>query len=129
MKLYFRKIEQGEFSGHSGAETLLIANAQEWHSLWGLHTSILASPTAAPDVDFKHEMVLAYFMGDQSSGGFHVRTESVDLDSRLPPLPILKLSVRICTFEGEPVADVISNPYDIVCVPKMEVGGIIVEVL
>ena len=129
MNLYFRTIEQGEFSGHAGAATLLIADAQEWHRLWRLHTSILANPPAAPDVDFNREMILAYFTDDQPGGGFRVTTESVDLVNPQLPVPTLKLSVRIRRPEDEPAADVISNAYDIVCLPRMAVGEVIVEVL
>jgi len=74
-KVTFRIINQGQTSGLAQKKFLTLRTANEFNQLWSIHTQI--NPAPQPKINFKKQMVLAVFMGEQHTGGYAIRIENI----------------------------------------------------
>lgn len=107
-------LEQGSFSSWSapaGGANYVVRDAETWSRLYAIH-KIDGSP--APDVNFSTHMVLAMFMGQQTSTAHYIEVNKVQRSgdrtfvtytNHAPPA-------------GSMIATVITNPYVFVKVTK-----------
>ncbi len=68
-------LSQGQQSGFTLQKTLLLENAGEFSELWAIHTG--GSKTPVPIINFKNTIVVANFLGEQSTGGYSITVDSV----------------------------------------------------
>jgi len=74
-KITFRILSQGQTSGLAQRKFLTLRSAAEFSELWGIHTQL--NPQRQPKIDFKQQMVVAVFMGEQRTGGYAIRIENI----------------------------------------------------
>lgn len=114
----FRVAEGGSFSRVTQAGTQVARTAPELTTLWNAHSGggVGATP---PTVDFTKELVVAVFMGRQSSGGHSIavtKLERIGDD--------LHVSVeRRSPAPGTPVTAVITSPYQFVAIEHKGATG------
>ncbi len=71
----YQVLSQGQQSGFSLQKTLIIENAEEFTELWSIHTGGMKTPI--PIIDFKHTVVIASFLGEQTTGGYSIKVQDV----------------------------------------------------
>lgn len=64
----YKTIESGMNSGISNARNIVIRDQASWNQLWQEHQNGNSSSNAAPAVDFSKKMLVAIFLGTQTSG-------------------------------------------------------------
>jgi len=103
----------GQHSAITGPLAVAVQDAQEWGKLWREH-----DPSApVPPVDFTCENVVAVFLGEKRTAGVRV-----DIVVRKDPRDASRLNVFYREIDGKKgfAADVISQPYAIVKVPRAQ---------
>jgi hypothetical protein len=63
-------IAKGSRSGHEGQGQYVIRDRTMWQDLWETVHSYRTDKPDLPEIDFEHEMVIAYFMGSRRSSGY-----------------------------------------------------------
>jgi hypothetical protein len=104
----------GQHSGITGPLAVAVQDAQEWSKIWREHDA--AAPV--PPVDFSCEDVVAVFLGDKRTAGV-----KVGIVVQKDPRDASRLNVFYREIDGAKgfAADVISQPYAIVKVPRAAV--------
>ena len=74
-KVTFRILNQGQTSGLSQKKFLTLRTANEFNQFWNIHTQI--NPAPRPKINFKQQMVIAVFMGEQHTGGYAIRINDI----------------------------------------------------
>ena len=105
-------IDKGAQSRVDEARQVVVRTAAEWERLWTAH----ADGRPRPDVDFARDMIVAVFLGSRPTAGYgvaiagvrHGQGETVVEYRETRPGP------------GRMTAQVITSPYDIVAIPKVE---------
>ena len=104
------RLHHSELSGMDSAARLILRNSTSWSRAW----TRLSGRTAPPQVEFSTHMVLIAAMGTMPSGGFDVTIDSVATTGA-------EYSIFVRTSkpdEGCPVPAVITQPVDVVRVPR-----------
>jgi len=76
-EIAFTTIQQGSYCGVRTAKPLLITNKRDWAVFWDNFCTLVPTPDA-PTIDFRKQVVLAVFMGQQTSGGYKIQVSSVE---------------------------------------------------
>jgi hypothetical protein len=101
----------------SEIHTLLVQRVRgqrDWLALWNAMGLRATRASAAPQVDFSSEQLLAFFAGDQRSGGVAVSIEGIEArDDRLSLTVRLQLPGAGCV-----VTTAMSQPYQIVRIDR-----------
>ncbi len=74
-QVMFRILSQGQSSGLAQQKFLTLRSLTEFAELWTIHSQ--TSPAAMPKINFKRQMVIAVFMGEQHTGGYAIRVENI----------------------------------------------------
>lgn len=104
---------------HTGLKTpaeLVIRDANAWERAWKEHNSRMLPTPPLPAVDFTREMVLAVAPGERPTGGWGVRIASTRVENG-------RLRVEVHETrppEGAVVPMVLSQPYELVKVPRFD---------
>jgi PrcB C-terminal len=104
------RLYHSESSGMDSAARLILRDSTSWSRAW----TRLSGRTAPPQVEFSTHMVLIAAMGTMPSGGFDVTIDSVTTTGA-------EYSIFVRTSrpgEGCPVPAVITQPVDVVRVPR-----------
>lgn len=123
MKVNFSSIARGDDSGYRKAGRMVIDSKEKWSRLWREHTSDLLPPPPVPEIDFAKNDVIAVFAGEKPSSGYSVQVTSVETKDDGETL-VVKIE------QGQPgkiAEDVITRPYHLVRIPKMEATRVIFE--
>ena len=67
--VYFETIDIGHICTHRERRDYIIQTQQEWDDLW--------PSSEAPDIDFSSNIVLAVYMGEQTTGGYHIEIMNI----------------------------------------------------
>ena len=125
----FETIDQGDISYFNYGDTtflgsdITIKDRNSWEWFWVKHTQGIYPPPPIPGVDFQKAMVLAVFLGVQTSGGGpSIQISSIeeipniDLgnDATTPREPSDGISVIVKENKEPGLLTVITNPYHIV---------------
>jgi hypothetical protein len=78
----FETIEQGGNSGVRTGKTLAIHDSAAWNMLWLEHKKNSSLASAAPEIDFSKEMVIAVFLGERRTGGHAISIKSLSAGSQ-----------------------------------------------
>lgn len=107
---------KGYHCGISEQKRIVITDPKEWADLWRqVHRNKIPTPKV-PTVDFSKNMVLAVFMGQKPTSGYAIQiAEVVQTDGEVA----VKVKETTPT-KGAIVLQVITQPFHIVVVPKVE---------
>lgn len=105
----FRLLDKGDQSNMDDARQAVARTADEWNTLWRLHTP----DRPQPKVDFAREMVVAVFMGSRPTAGFAI--EIVRSREEAGALVVQYRETR--PARGLLTAQVITSAYHIVALP------------
>lgn len=129
MRLHLTTIEGGDSSGCQRVGGQIIQDFTEWKNLWDEHASILSRQPQIPSVDFSEEMAIAYFAGEKRQSGHRVEIDSVETQAFSDPRDhILVIKVREYA-SGRLSSDVMTQPYHIVRIPKVQFARVTFEIL
>jgi hypothetical protein len=111
-----RTIEKGDQSNIESPMQSVVRTDAEWSALWRKH----AMGREKPNVDFSKEIVVAVFMGSRPNAGF-----STTILSTLAVKGVLVVRYRETTPRpGALTAQILTFPYHIVAIPKVEVSDV-----
>jgi len=107
---------KGNHCGVTEPKRVVITNEEEWAELWRrVHTVRIPAPEL-PTVDFSKNMVLAVFMGQKPTSGYGVQITEV---TRANGEIVVKVK-ETTPPKGAIVLQVLTQPFHIVVVPKVE---------
>jgi len=105
--------------GYSGVRTPgqeVVKDAEAWKTLWNRVNSNRRPAPKPPEVDFEMQTVVAVFMGTRNSGGYGIRVDKVIDGGEKTIVRVKKSSPP----PGAMVTMAITQPYDIVAIPKSD---------
>ena len=110
------EVAHGATSGITDQRLVIARDAETWSQLWAEHARLNLPTPPAPEVDFEERMVVAFFLGQRSSGGYGATIESCNATAA---------GMRIVVHESAPDPDAVvttalTAPYHIVSVPRSE---------
>lgn len=111
----FESVSKGAYASDITAQTnYRITSGEELSILWGMiHGN---EPPPIPRVDFETEEVLAVFDGTHSSGGYSIQVARI-VDESLTRVVYVE---QLRPAENCSVPSVLTSPYELVVVPKLE---------
>ena len=107
-----RNLDQGTQSSVTAAAQHVIRAQTDFATVWVSH----ARRRVVPRVDFEKEMVVAIFQGSQPSAGYKVEIVSVQEEGGAPVVRYRETKPGA----GEMAAQIMTMPYHIVAVPRLE---------
>jgi len=107
---------QGNRAGINETQQVVIRNTGDWQKLWNqIHSSREPMPTV-PVIDFSSNMVIGYFLGQRSTGGYSVSIEDIKESND-------EIVVTISTTmpgRNSIVSQALTSPYAIQAIPKSD---------
>ena len=73
----YEVLEQGDYGGIEEPGQRLIRDTEAWAALWQQLTAQRFPAPALPEVDFSQQVVVACFMGMQTTGGYAIRVNNL----------------------------------------------------
>ena len=113
----FEVISQGEHSGIQYPLEIMVTGPDAWWDLWNEHASIWEPPPPAPPVNFQLHNVIGVWVGDRPSNNHFVHITDINFD---PCEFIVTVLYEYTPYEACGPLDVITNPYQMVVLPKFE---------
>lgn len=112
--LAMQELKQAAYCGVEEKSLQVIQEAAQWESLWGQITSITMPAPPLPQVDFEQQMVIAYFLGTQNSGGHAIEIGKVEVNQNVLTVEVTHTSAgKNCMLTSA-----LTQPYCLVAVPK-----------
>lgn len=113
-----RRLNSSAYSGYGEPKRLVVRDTETWADVWKQMWQWQSTEPALPVIDFDREMILVVALGERPSGGY-----SILIDSVQATVDQLTVSVRIVSpGSGCVVPTVMTQPVDVVYVPRLEVG-------
>ncbi len=115
--LPIRELVRGSFSGYGNndpsfyGEDLVLRTGPAGLQFWERHTSWISPPPGPPAVDLSQEMVLVSLLGRRPDGWHSIQITSVEEKP-------CHLEVTVLETISPNGIDVVTNPFDIVAVPR-----------
>lgn len=104
----------GNDSGISAPLQTVVRNSEDWKKLWSqIHSNREPMPPI-PEIDFSTHMVVGYFMGQQSTGGYSVSIENIEENDKI-------IIVNVTTKSpgrNSIVSQALTSPYAIQVIPS-----------
>lgn len=110
----FKIIEHGQVSGITFQKFFEIRDAEEFNDFWTIHSQPTRVPL--PKIDFKQDMVIAVFYGQQQTGGYDIYIHNIEEQET-------ELLVNMRTIEPKANSNLtmmISQPHMIIRIPKTD---------
>jgi hypothetical protein len=92
-------------------EVKLITSQADWVKTWNIAKGTEEPLPNIPTVDFKHQYVVAVFMGERNSSGFKIEIPAIEKKGQT-------LRVHVKKYETPGMLPVITNPFTLVRIPK-----------
>lgn len=112
----FRSLLRGYHTGLAGAGVRVARTQEEWDRLWTEHAAPMLPRPNAPQIDWKHEMVVCALLGERPSGGFAIAIEDVDTKSK----PWIVYAREKKPAEGALVPMMVTAPYHMVVTARVD---------
>lgn len=112
----FVSLDHGTASGVREPLQVVIRDPTAWQLLWTRHAA--GRPTPPPPVDFAHEMVVGYFLGEQPSSGYGATICAILV---LSDELVVQVQVGAPPPTG-PVLQVLTRPYHLVRLDRYDVA-------
>ena len=113
----FDTIDKGEHSGIKYKEEAVINSKEVWEYAWTKHTSWIDPPPPIPPIDFENCTVIGVWAGDRPTNNHMVTITDIYLD---PCEKLVTVLYDYTPYIGCGPLDVITDPYHIVVLPKIE---------
>ncbi len=107
----FQVILSGPYSNAKVPDIQLIKSEGEWERIWQMAQGKVEPLPQLPTVDFDKSYVIAAFMGERSSSGYHIEIDKIEKNGK-------KLQVHVKKYETPGMLTVMTQPYTLVRVPK-----------
>jgi hypothetical protein len=107
----FQTILAGSHSLADTASVQLITSDRDWEKTWLVARGRIDPLPARPTVDFKRHYVIAAFMGQRPSSGYHIEVTSIEKQG-------VVLNVNIMKYETPGMLTVMTSPFTLVRVPR-----------
>lgn len=111
------RILQGAFSSAETSQRLLVRSQAELAAAWTMMFRDLSEPPALPTVDFSRDMVIIALAGSKPSGGYCIVVQAAASKNGRAEIMIRSIGPTPATA----ILPVITNPYDVVRVPRREI--------
>lgn len=112
----FTTITEGERSGFDQPSSKVIQDQTTWEDTWDMIMSSLLDPPPPPQVDFAEYILLAHFMGEKPSSGYHAEFSEV-----LEGANKITAAVREISPGPECLTRaVMTAPYHVIQIPKTD---------
>lgn len=116
----FELILKSEHCQYKEKKSYLIKDIIDWEKLWQIvirQPTIIGQPTFwLPEVDFTKEMIVAVFMGEQSTGGYGIEVIKIIEQENSLEVFIKETLPAV----SQPVTAVLTQPCHIIKLPKIE---------
>ena len=113
----FFLLDKGEHSGVSYPYEAVVTNPEAWMALWQEHSMIWEPPPPPPPVDFENHNVIGIWVGARPSNNHMVHVTDVLFD---PCEFIVTVHYDYTPYEACGPLDVMTNPYEMIVLPKFE---------
>jgi len=113
-KVAFEVIHNGSYSAITEKRELVINSDDEYQKLMIEVYKNLDQMPRIPVVDFKKNTLVAVFMAQKTSGGYMINIDSITESSKGLTVNVIESSPG----KGCTVTDALSQPYEIVKIPK-----------
>ena len=107
----YQVILSGPYSNAKTPEIQLIKNDSDWEKIWQKAQGNVEPLPQRPTVDFGQSYVIAAFMGERGSSGYHIEIDKIEKAGR-------KLKVHVKKYETPGMLTVMTQPFTLVRVPK-----------
>lgn len=97
-----------------GAQFEIITNQDQLLRLWNRAHGAQLTPPPAPDIDFRRDTVVAYFMGQRPTGGYSLEVRDVTVEGNEAYVSIRQREPA----PGEIVTQVLTSPWVMIRVPR-----------
>lgn len=104
----------GNRSSMTEPQEVVIRNSEDWQKLWSQIHGTLEPMPSVPTIDFSTHMVVGYFLGQRSSGGYSVSIEEV-LETG-DAITVTLTTTR--PGRNSIVSQALTSPYAIQAIPK-----------
>jgi len=104
------RVAKGDMSGVQIMRQVTVRTAAEWQKLWKEHSP----DEKMPAVDFNSHMVVGIFLGSKPSAGYQVEILNVRPEAN----DLVVEYVQKQPGRGMMTAQILTEPYDLVAVPK-----------
>ena len=107
----YQTILSGSHSLVDTSTVILVKNEREWDRIWVQAKGKIDPLPSRPSVDFSKQYVLAAFMGERPSSGYHVEVSAIEKDGNV-------LNVHVKKYETPGMLTVITNPFYLARIPR-----------
>ena len=115
----FSTIDKGSRSAIKNRKFVVIRTGKEWEDLWQLHKKTFLPEQQIPLVDFKQEMVIAFFSGEKRTGGYGIEIMRVEENLEKGQLEVFFLETH--PSPNSMVIQALTQPYHIVKLKKVDI--------
>ncbi|MCX6647248.1 MAG: protease complex subunit PrcB family protein [bacterium] len=113
----YNVLDHGEMSGITYPYEVVVTNPDEWMNVWMQHSSIFFPPPPPPPVDFTAQNVVGIWVGSRPTNNHMVHVTDVLFD---PCEFIVTVYYDYTPNIGCGPLDVVTNPYEMILLPKFE---------
>ena len=110
------RVTQGYFGAPNPSQRLVVRSQQDFATAWAAIFNNSSPQPPLPNVDFTQEMVIIALSGSKPSGGYCIAVEHATGDRRSATLTVRSVGPTA----NNTILPVITNPYDIVRVPRRD---------
>ena len=112
----YQVLLEGDVGGQIESDVLPITNDVELNALYATLNATIEPAHEIPDIDFTKTQLIAIFMGEKTSSGFHVEVEKITES---------KTHIILRYKENGPkptdmVANVMTQPFCVIKLPKVD---------
>ena len=107
----FQAILAGAHSLVDTASVVLVKNERDWEKTWVQAKGKIDPLPSKPSVDFSRQYVIAAFMGERPSSGYHIEISNIEKKGGT-------LDVYVKKYETPGMLTVITNPFYLARIPK-----------
>jgi hypothetical protein len=110
------RVTQGAFSAAETRQRLVVRSQQDLAAAWMAMFRTFSEPPPVPVVDFSQEMVIIALAGSKPSGGYCIVVERAAGNRRSAAITVRSIGPTPTSA----LLPVITNPYDVVRVPRRD---------
>jgi len=111
------RLVQGAFSAAETSQRLVARSETELVAAWTTLFRNFSEPPPLPTVDFSHDMVVIALAGTKPSGGYCILVQAAAAKGNWAEIMIRSVGPN----PSSALLPVVTNPYDVVRVPRREV--------
>ena len=107
----YQTILAGSHSLVDSSSVVLVKSEKDWDRIWVEAKGKVDPLPSRPSVDFSKQYVIAAFMGERPSSGYHIEISAIEKDGDI-------LNVYIKKYETPGMLTVMTNPFYLARLPR-----------